>query len=53
MDKLLNIAIRVFFGGYWFFDNLVILITVKFLKSNKEKANKAANSFWFLAILFS
>lgn len=48
---MLNIITRMFFAGYWFFDNLVVLITVKFLKSNKDKANKASNTFWFLALV--
>lgn len=47
---MMTIITRIFFGGYWFFDNLVVLITVKFLKSNKDKANKTSNTFWFLGL---
>ncbi|KRX05614.1 hypothetical protein PPERSA_09754 [Pseudocohnilembus persalinus] len=53
VKKALDVLARAFFAGYWFFDNLVILITVKFLKSNKEKATQTSNTFWFFGILFT
>lgn len=36
INKALNLLVRVFFGLYWYFDNLVILKTVKFLQGDHK-----------------
>jgi len=51
IDYYLQILNRLFFAGYWFFDNLVILCTVKFLKHDAKKLNKTGMIFWFLALV--
>ena len=52
LDKVLNILTRFAFLFYWFFDNLAVLIKVKFiqtldLKSTARKASKC----WLIGIL--
>ena len=51
LDFILNIANRIGFLLYWFFDNLVILAKVKFLKLEIKPLNKAGSTFWFLALV--
>jgi lipid-A-disaccharide synthase-like uncharacterized protein len=51
IDWGLSILTRILFGGYWVFDNLVVLCTVKFFKQDSKKYNKVAMWFWFLALL--
>lgn len=45
------IVTRLFFAGYWIFDNLVIISTIKLLKRDPAIFKKPAGSFWFLALL--
>lgn len=51
LDYYLTILNRLFFAGYWFFDNLVILCTVKFFKQDAKKYNKTGMLFWFLGLI--
>ena len=51
IDYILSILSRLFFAGYWFFDNLVILCIVKFFKQEAKKYNKIGMWFWFLALI--
>lgn len=51
IEFILNVANRLGFLMYWFFDNLVILCKVKFLKYEVKPFNKAGSTFWFLALL--
>ena len=50
-DNMLSIAIRVFFGVYWFFDNLNILSKIKILDFDSKKMAKWGATFWLLALL--
>lgn len=51
-DRILAIAIRVAFALYWWFDNLVVLIKIKFFTSlNLARINLNAFRFWTLALV--
>lgn len=53
VNKALNIMVRVFFGLYWYFDNLVILKTVKFMKGEYKSDSKNGSTCWLIALLCS
>jgi len=54
VDKLLNILARLAFFFYWIFDNLVVLIKVKFLTSlDLKNTSRTASKFWLLGIWLS
>jgi len=47
----LNIANRVAFLLYWFFDNLNILSTIKFMRRDPKPYAKLGSTFWFIALI--
>jgi hypothetical protein len=51
-DKILSLAVRAAFAGFWLFDNMVILCKIKFFTSIELKSmmDKAAR-FWLLALV--
>ena len=51
LDRTLNIINRLGFLLYWFFDNLAILSSLKFLKRDPKPFNKTGMTFWFLALV--
>lgn len=53
INKALNLAVRVFFGLYWYFDNLVILKTVKFLQGDFKQDGKRGSTCWLIALLLN
>ncbi len=51
-DKYLSVATRLAFLLYWIFDNLSVLIKIKFIQSmDLAKATKRANGFWLIGLL--
>ena len=50
---ILFLLTRACFGGYWIFDNIVVLSSIKVLKYDAKKMNKIGATFWFFALLFS
>lgn len=48
---MLNAASRVAFGLYWFFDNLTVLGTVKFLDVDAKQMNKYGAFWWFVGLV--
>ena len=50
MENVLSILVRVFFGIYWFFDNLNILSKIKILSHDPKKMGKLGATFWLLAL---
>lgn len=51
-DKWLSIATRVAFAFYWLFDNLSVLIKIKFFTSLDFKSmNRKACKFWLLGLV--
>ncbi|KAL4493142.1 hypothetical protein ABPG72_003227 [Tetrahymena utriculariae] len=53
INKALNILVRAFFGLYWYFDNLVILKSVNFIKGDPKPDNKKGSTCWLIALLLS
>eukprot|EP01016_Furgasonia_blochmanni_P024620 TRINITY_DN2655_c0_g1_i4.p2 TRINITY_DN2655_c0_g1~~TRINITY_DN2655_c0_g1_i4.p2 ORF type:complete len:179 (+),score=52.34 TRINITY_DN2655_c0_g1_i4:85-621(+) len=51
LEVFLNVLSRLFFLGYWFFDNLVILCTIKFIRQDSKKYNKLGMTCWAVALL--
>jgi hypothetical protein len=49
----LSVAVRLGFLGYWIFDNLAILCTIKFLKSDAKGFAKKGALFWLFALVVS
>lgn len=47
----LNIANRLAFLLYWFFDNLNILASIKFIKRDPKQFAKLGATFWFIALI--
>ena len=47
----LNAASRICFLLYWFFDNLVVLASVKFIKYDAKQLNKYGAFWWFLGLI--
>lgn len=47
---MLEAAARVAFLLYWFFDNLSVLSSVKFLKMDAKQMNKYGSFWWFVAL---
>lgn len=53
-DKNLNIICRLSFLFYWIFDNLAVLVKVKFLTSLDLKSTaRRASQFWLIGIILS
>lgn len=54
-DKYLNVMTRLSFLLYWIFDNLGILIKIKFIQgiSTQKDAVRRANKFWLLGLVLS
>lgn len=53
-DKYLTCATRLMFALYWVFDNLGVLIKIKFIKSMDMAATlKKANTFWLLGLILT
>jgi hypothetical protein len=48
---MLNALSRIAFGLYWFFDNLVVLGSVKFLNVDAKQMNKYGAFWWFIGLL--
>lgn len=48
---MLNAASRLCFLLYWFFDNLVVLSSTKFLKYDAKQMNKYGAFWWFLGLV--
>lgn len=53
INKALNILVRAFFGFYWYYDNLVILKTVKFLHGDHKPDAKKGSTCWLIALLLN
>jgi hypothetical protein len=54
IDKYLSVLTRLAFLFYWFFDNLGVLIKVKFLQGyDLTAAVRRANTFWLLGLILS
>ena len=51
LNKALNILCRFFFGLYWYFDNLVILKTVKFIQGDHKPDGKNGSTCWLLGLI--
>lgn len=51
LNKALNILCRFFFGLYWYFDNLVILKTVKFIQGDHKADGKNGSTCWLLGLI--
>lgn len=51
--RTMKIIRHMFMGGFWFFDNLYYLATVKLLRMQPEPANHWATRFWFVANHFA
>ena len=52
VDKYLSVATRLAFLLYWLFDNLSVLIKIKFITSfDLAHATKRANGFWLLGLI--
>jgi hypothetical protein len=51
-EKVMNILCRASFLWYWFFDNLSVLIKIKFISSlDFNSINRKAAKFWLLGCL--
>jgi hypothetical protein len=51
-EKVMNILCRASFLWYWFFDNLSVLIKIKFINSlDFNSINRKACKFWLLGCL--
>ena len=51
VEKILNVLCRLAFLFYWIFDNLAVLIKVKFIQNMDLKAtSRRAAKFWLLGI---
>ena len=51
-EKIMNVLCRASFLWYWFFDNLSVLIKIKFINSlNFDSINRKAFKFWLLGCL--
>ena len=50
-ENVLSILVRVFFGIYWFFDNLNILSKIKILSHDPKRMGKLGATFWLLALV--
>lgn len=48
---MLNAASRLCFLLYWFFDNVVVLSSVKFLGYDAKQMNKYGAFWWFLGLI--
>lgn len=48
---MLNAASRVAFGLYWFFDNLTVLASVKFLNLDAKQMNKYGSFWWLVGLI--
>ncbi len=52
VDKYLSVATRLAFLFYWIFDNLSVLIKIKFISSlDLAQATKRACGFWLLGLI--
>ncbi len=49
----LSVAVRLGFLAFWVFDNLAILCTIKFLKSDPKGFAKKGAIFWLVALVLS
>lgn len=45
--RTMKIIRHLFMGGFWFFDNLYYLATVKLLRMEPESANHWATRLWY------
>lgn len=51
-EKVMNILCRAAFLWYWFFDNLSVLIKIKFINSlDFNSMNRKASKFWLVGCL--
>ena len=51
-EKIMNVVCRASFLWYWFFDNLSVLIKIKFINSlDFNSINRKACKFWLLGCL--
>ncbi len=51
-EKVMNVICRAAFLWYWFFDNLSVLIKIKFINSlDFDSINRKACKFWLLGCL--
>jgi hypothetical protein len=50
-DFYLNVVTRVFFGIYWFFDNLSILSKLGLITVDAKEMGKRGATCWFIALL--
>ena len=51
-DKYLSVLTRLAFLLYWVFDNLGVLIKIKFITSlDLANATKRANGFWLIGLI--
>ena len=51
-EKVMNILCRAAFLWYWFFDNLSVLVKIKFINSlNFDSMNRKASKFWLIGCL--
>lgn len=48
---MLNAASRIAFLLYWFFDNLTVLSSVKFIKYDAKQMNKYGSFWWFVGLV--
>ena len=54
VDKYLAIATRLAFLFYWLFDNIFVLIKIKFIKTwDMKNALRRANKAWFLGLILT
>lgn len=54
VDKYLAVATRLAFLFYWLFDNIGVLIKVKFIQSwDLKNAVRRANKFWLLGLVLT
>ena len=52
VDKYMSVATRLAFLFYWLFDNLSVLIKIKFItRFDLANATKRANGFWLLGLI--
>lgn len=53
LDKFLALTTRLLFAFYWLFDNLVVLVKIKFINSiDLKTVSDKSFQFWFLALIF-
>jgi hypothetical protein len=53
-DKILALAIRLAFACYWWYDNLVVLVKIKFFNSiDLKNVSLMASRFWCLALVLT